>query len=188
MKCDRCHEKSASIRITQTVNGQTEELHLCRDCSAKMQAEYAKHSWSKLFQDNFFGSWLGGTGGIPSFGAEGAAGPVLRCDTCGTSYDDFRRTGLFGCTDCYRSFKDNLDKVFLRVQGGARHSGRTARGYSLELSVIEQIKDLRDRQQAAILAEDYETAASLRDELRDLEAGVMHEAATAGEDELEGQV
>lgn len=169
MKCDRCHEKPASIRITQTINGQTEELHLCRDCSAKMQAEYAKHSWAKLFQDNFFGSWLGGTGGIPSFGNEATAIQTLRCETCGTSYDDFRRTGLFGCTDCYRSFSENLDKVFLRVQGGVRHTGRSAIGYSLELSVQERIDQLHKEQQEAILAEDYELAAALRDELRELE-------------------
>lgn len=170
MKCDRCHEKPATIRITQSVNGLTEELHLCRDCSAKMQAEYAKHSWAKLFQDNFFGSWLGGTGGIPSFGAENTAAPVLRCDTCGTGYDDFRRTGLFGCPDCYRYFKDNLDNIFLRVQGGARHTGRPAIGYSLEISVLERIKQLQKEQQAAILTEDYELAAKIRDELRKLEA------------------
>lgn len=168
MKCDRCHEKPAVFRITQTVNGQVDELHLCQDCSAKMQAEYAKHSWGKLFQDNVFGGWLGGTGGIPSFGEGHEELEESRCQSCGTSYEDFRRTGLFGCPACYRSFNDKLDKMFLRVQGGSRHTGRLNTATSLEASVSEHLKQLRENQRQAVANEDYELAARLRDELRQL--------------------
>lgn len=168
MKCDRCHEKPAVFRITQTVNGQVDELHLCQSCSAKMQAEYAKYSWGKLFQDNAFGSWLGGTGGIPSFGESPNETEGLRCESCGTSYEDFRRTGLFGCPACYESFNDKLDQVFLRVQGGSRHTGRLDSTASLEASVSEHLKQLREKQRKAIADEDYELAAELRDELRQL--------------------
>lgn len=168
MKCDRCHEKPAVFRVTQTVNGQVDELHLCQSCSAKMQAEYAKHSWGKLFQGNDFGGWLGGTGGIPSFGEGQEETESLRCKDCGTSYQDFRRTGLFGCPSCYRSFKDNLDKMFLRVQGGSRHTGRLDATASVEASVSEHLKQLREQQREAIVDENYERAAELRDELQRL--------------------
>lgn len=168
MKCDRCNEKPAVIRITQTVNGKTEDLHICRDCSNKLQAEYAKHSWAKLFQDNLFGGWLGGTGGIPSFGAEDDSVEQMRCTECGTSYDDFRRTGLFGCASCYRSFNENLDKMFLRVQGGTRHTGRPAIGAEQEALILNRINDLREQQKQAVDNEDYELAASIRDELQEL--------------------
>lgn len=175
MKCDRCHEKTAVVKITQTINGNTEDLHLCKDCSAKMQAEYAKHSWAKLFHDNFFGGWLGGTGGIPSFGDLDEEAAALKCPDCNTTYNDFRRTGLFGCPTCYRAFQERLDKMFLRVQGGIRHTGRVPDGHSAEVAANEQIQDLQKKQKEAIAAEDYERAAAFRDELRRLTAACEEE-------------
>ncbi|MDD2214391.1 MAG: UvrB/UvrC motif-containing protein [Oscillospiraceae bacterium] len=122
MKCDRCHQNQAAVTLTQTINGVTRDLHLCPACAAELEAQFAKHTWAKLFPDNFFGSWLGHTGGIPDFG--GAAQPGLTCPSCGTTFADFLKTGLFGCPDCYRAFAPKLDSLFRRVQGQTRHVGQ----------------------------------------------------------------
>ena len=196
MKCDRCQLAPASVRISQTVNGVSSELHLCRECAVELENEYAKNAWGKLFPDTFFGSWLGHTGGIPSFGEEVSAQEDISCPTCGCSFKDFRRTGLFGCADCYQAFRGQLDEIFRRVQAGSEHMGRipgslqakgdaapsvneaaapdpTAAETAPTVTVPEpgSVADLRRQQQEAVEREDYELAARLRDQIREVEGG-----------------
>ncbi|NJP41386.1 hypothetical protein HCH52_10025 [Oscillospiraceae bacterium HV4-5-C5C] len=193
MKCDRCHQNQAAVTLTQTINGVTRDLHLCPACASELEAQFAKHTWAKLFPDNFFGSWLGHTGGIPDFG--GTAQQGLTCPSCSTSFADFLKTGLFGCPDCYRAFAPELDGLFRRVQGQTRHvgrgiqpaaagSGRTAAGSGSgprpERTAVAgaaatppdpvgqvtlELQQLKERQSRAVSREDYESAAQCRDEI-----------------------
>lgn len=183
MKCDRCQREPASVRVNQTVNGVSSELHLCQSCAAELQNEYAKNAWGKLFPDTFFGSWLGHTGGIPSFGEQVHEQEDSHCPTCGCSFRDFRRTGLFGCADCYQAFRGQLDEIFRRVQTGSEHVGRTPGSLQAKAAAAPaadtvdvepgSVADLRRQQQEAVACEDYELAARLRDQIRELDGGTV---------------
>lgn len=173
MICERCHQREATIHLSQTHQGQTIEQHLCEVCAKEIGLETNLES---VF-DNFFGQSVFGssifntTGGIPAFGQP--APRNLVCSSCGLSFDEFRSSGLFGCSHCYESFADRLDPVFRRVQGGTRHVGHKL----LESADVQQrqqrrskIAELRKDLAKAVKDEHYEKAARLRDEIRELES------------------
>ena len=39
-------------------------------------------------------------------------------------YDNFIKTGLLGCADCYDMFEDKIDQVLKNMQGSIEHVGR----------------------------------------------------------------
>ena len=62
------------------------------------------------------------------------------CPNCGTTLEDFRRSGLLGCAECYSVFREEILSAVRHVQGKIRHTGKTpaaeaANKYAL---VIEQ--------------------------------------------------
>ncbi len=176
MKCERCQKNEATVHLSSTVNGQTTEHHLCDQCANELGVDMNINSYFGNI-GNLFGSGLVGggnifntTGGIPAFGQ--AAEQNIVCKSCGQSFNEFRRTGLFGCSHCYESFADRLDPVMRRVQGSTQHVGRkicqSADQQEQNLLRARQ-SELRVELQKAVEAEAYETAARLRDEIRVLE-------------------
>ena len=182
MLCERCHQREATIHLSQTHQGQTVEQHLCESCAKEIGLETNLES---VF-DNFFGQTMFGssifntTGGIPAFGQP--APRNLVCPSCGLSFDEFRSSGLFGCSHCYEAFADRLDPVFRRVQGGTRHVGRKL----LESADVQErqlrrskIAELRKELARAVKDEQYEKAAHLRDEIRVLESADANTGSAA---------
>lgn len=173
MICERCHQREATIHLSQTHNGQTVEQHLCESCAKEMGLESNLESmFDSFFNQSVFGSSIfNTTGGIPVFGK-----PVQRnlvCPNCGLTFDEFRSQGLFGCAKCYEAFADRLDPVFRRVQGGTRHVGHKLleNPQVQEKKLLEsRITELRKELSQAVKEENYEKAARLRDEIRNLEA------------------
>ena len=179
MKCERCHQREATIHLSQTFQGKTVEQNLCETCARELGLET---NFDSMFNDLFGQSLLGSnvfntTGGIPAFGK-----PVTRdlaCSHCGLTYEEFRKTGLFGCSHCYEAFADRLDQVFRRVQGGTRHVGHklsAPAGHAEQQLQQQRLADLRTRQQQAVKEENYELAAKLRDEIKAIEQQLATEA------------
>lgn len=172
MLCERCKKREATIHLSQTHQGQTVEQHLCEVCAREIGLETNLES---VF-DNFFGQSMFGqsifntTGGIPAFGQ--AATRNLVCSSCGLTFDEFRSSGLFGCSHCYEAFADRLEPVFRRVQGGTHHTGHKlleSPDDKEKQKRISQIAQLRKELAKAVKEEQYEKAAQLRDEIRQLE-------------------
>lgn len=62
------------------------------------------------------------------------------CPNCGTTLDDFHRSGLLGCATCYTVFREEVLSAVRYVQGRAWHLGKqpaTEAGSKYQL-VIEQ--------------------------------------------------
>ncbi len=182
MKCEKCKQREATIHLSQTRQGKTTEHHLCEVCA---QEQGISMDISDYFGNvgNLLGSGIFGgssvfdtTGGIPAFGTSPSRDTT--CPTCGQSFDDFRRSGLFGCSHCYDAFADRLDPLMRRVQGSTRHVGRkvcqTADQQEQQL-LKSRLADLRKSLQQAVAEEAYEKAARLRDEIKALESRLCDE-------------
>ncbi len=50
---------------------------------------------------------------------------VLRCSFCGNGMEDYLHSGLVGCAQCYRFFKEALEPYVVRLQGNVDHQGKT---------------------------------------------------------------
>ena len=164
MLCQQCQKRVANVYFKQTINGKKVEMYLCEQC-----AEEKGHT-SFMPQFNL-GDFFWGLTGLGSSGYLKTAGqpPVERCDVCGMSFEDFRETGKFGCGNCYRTFRNRLVPILRRVHGNVEHKGKIP-GQPAD-NTLREIQNLKNKLEEAILNEEYEKAAVLRDKIRELENG-----------------
>ena len=79
---------------------------------------------------------------------------------------DFRSTGRLGCARCYDTFEASLRELLRRVHGNGRHVGRTYMAPAPVAGRDATLNELRDRLRRAIDNEEFENAASLRDQIK----------------------
>lgn len=160
MTCDLCSKNDATVHLTEIINDETRELHLCEPCAREKGASAAEQ----------FGL-AGLLAGLADFGAK--TGPKVEtppCPQCGLTYEDFRKTGRLGCGNCYENFAKVLSPLLKRVHGSSRYMGRFSPPGRKEKAVPEgELDRLKEQLKAAVAAEDFEEAARLRDRVRGLE-------------------
>lgn len=92
-----------------------------------------------------------------------------QCATCAMTFPQFYKIGKLGCADCYSYFGDQLNHVLRKVQGKLGHTGKIPKGVAGEILMKRQLNQLRQQLQTKIYEEKFEEAATLRDQIRDLE-------------------
>lgn len=90
------------------------------------------------------------------------------CPVCGHTWSDFSRTGRFGCGECYKTFKSGAEQVIKQTQSGS-HTGKIPSKSSAEIKAKRRLEELKRQLKAAVSSEDYETAAKLHAEIKQLE-------------------
>jgi protein arginine kinase activator len=159
--CDVCKENDVVITLTEIVGGGVRQVRLCERCAAERGMQAAVSSPKPQI-----GTFLQSV----HQQVTASAGDATRCEFCGSTLRDFRQTGRVGCAHCYVAFEASLGDLLRRVQGGARHMGRQYGGAKDEEILAAGTADqLRERLQRAVAAEQFELAATLRDQLRGME-------------------
>jgi protein arginine kinase activator len=147
-------------------NGQKSEMHLCPSCAAKKGALMFDPSQFNI--PNLLGGFLGGNQALQG---AGLANPTTQatCQNCGVRFMDIRNTGKLGCPNCYQAFEDELESALKRIHGNSQHTGKIPLRSGEKTRIKRQVEDLKEQLQSAILAEDYEKAAEIRDALKEIE-------------------
>ncbi len=160
MQCEICHANEAVVHLTQVVDGEVRKLHLCESCAEESGVDLQNPiSIADLF--------LGLGQGVPATaGAEDAG-----CPRCHLSRTDFKKTGRLGCPFCYEFFAADLAPLLKAMHRGERHIGKRPASAEAAARADETLAELRRRLDAAVAAEQYETAAQLRDEIRKRTSG-----------------
>lgn len=177
--CEECGVNEACYTISVMMGGQITQRHLCADCMAKMNMNLAagniKHLLSAIMSA-ITGSAeeAAANAAAPEEGADDAA-PV--CERCGTTLSQFIKSGKLGCPQCYKAFREQLTPMLQQIHGRVQHAGRKP----LNDEAAQQRRAVCDRLsrqlEQAVAMEDFETAAVLRDQLRQLgspEGGEHH--------------
>ena len=112
-------------------------------------------------------------------GEEGKVGRV-QCPRCGLVYSNFRETGRLGCSECYTTFRTQLRPLLRRIHGSTKHVGKAPARDSARVALRREIQRLHEEMQRAIEREEFETAASLRDQIRAIETQEPSEAPQEG--------
>lgn len=162
MICERCGEK-ATVHITRVENGVRQERHLCEKCTREtmglsfkgpITANNALAGILELMKD---------PGGIPEVFEDKI------CPGCGMTFGDFKESGRMGCPACYETFRDRMRPLVKKIHRSEAHTGkmpnRTGSGFALD----RQINECRQNMKEAVLSENFEKAALLRDEIKALE-------------------
>jgi protein arginine kinase activator len=165
MLCDACREADASVHLTKVVEGEVTLVHLCAACAAERGIETTTHTTPK----NVLGEFLHAAQQQVA-SDKGSTAEETTCTFCGLSLREFRSVGRLGCASCYTAFEPSLRQLLRRVHGNAQHVGRKYLPPATEiLARATTVGELRDRLRRAIVSEEFELAATLRDQLRDVE-------------------
>lgn len=160
MICESCGKNPATTHVKAIINGELTEYSLCAQCAQKLGYGNLLTSLGRSV-----GSLLGGYFG----GSEPEEEDVVRCECCGSTFDDIARSGKVGCAECYHTFHNRLMPLIQRVYGNTKHRGKVPGGNLLFIKPQNQLSVMRRELREAIDSENYEHAAVLRDRIRELE-------------------
>ena len=151
MLCQHCKKNTANINYVEKVNGNKFECHLCSACYAELYGELN----DKVNND----IWAG------LFGSSVAETKI--CPVCGTTYDDYERTGLLGCTSCYDVFKEELIPSIMRIQGKIEHVGKV--GNNLDaLGLHRRLNSLQEQLEKALREKRFSVADALNRQINSI--------------------
>ena len=156
MLCCVCKEKEATVHLTQIAGEKMQKVDLCEEC-AKQKGVNDPTGFS--LADLLLG--LGASQEIE----QAAGGTDLKCPTCGFTQGDFKKAGRLGCADCYKTFSEGLESLLKTMHKGTRHAGKVPQAFQTSRDLNEKLKSLQKKLDKVVADEDFEQAASVRDEI-----------------------
>lgn len=166
MTCDLCSKNEATVHLTEVINDQTRELHLCESCAREKGQETQQHLAGGLAE------LLAGLSDLGTKLPGGAAVQGITCPQCGLTYDDFKKAGRLGCDECYDAFHRVLGPLLKRIHGSTQYLGKlppAAATKTKPAAPAPDLSKLKEQLKAAVAAESFEEAVRLRDRIRMLE-------------------
>lgn len=167
MFCQECGKRPATLHFTKIVNGDKTEFHICESC-AREKGEGIPGTTNSFSIHSLLSGLLDFNTTSGSMPSQSAPQP-MRCEACGLTYAQFSKIGRFGCSSCYSAFADRLDPLLKRVHSHTTHSGKIPKRSGGQIQCKREIEQLRRDLQAYIEQEEFESAAELRDRIRELE-------------------
>ena len=165
MICNLCGTQEASIHLTEIVNNQMIEIHLCEACAQEKGTDFKTHF---NLTDLLAGLTDAGKGAKPAEKQRFAG----KCPECGMTYEEFGKSGRLGCASCYEAFGKMLLPLIKRVQRSTRHVGKRPSRVSAETGQVQALQLLQERLAKSVQMEEFEEAARLRDEIQQAEAKI----------------
>ncbi|MGF1657473.1 MAG: UvrB/UvrC motif-containing protein [Verrucomicrobiales bacterium] len=159
MLCDVCKSHTATLYLTQIVDGKMFKVNLCESCSKeKGVTDPTSFAFLDLLQ------------GLGTSQVIDTKASVERCPQCGLSVADFKRDGRIGCGHCYEVFREHVQPLLKSVHRGLQHTGKRPSRVEKLHAFSQRLNGLRQDLEKAVQEENYENAAILRDKIRQIEA------------------
>jgi protein arginine kinase activator len=162
MICQICKDRVATIRLKEIINDVVTEIHMCKECFEIREQEggaFATASPEKASDSSL----------QKARKQAGIKSKTLKCPACGTTDEELRANGRLGCGDCYHTFAESLEPILNRVHGFTEHRGKRPCLVARNLDLKTELRHLQEDLQNAILTENYERAAKLRDKIKEFE-------------------
>ncbi|MBB6430875.1 UvrB/UvrC motif-containing protein [Algisphaera agarilytica] len=172
-KCDKCNRPATHHSVEISKEGEKVAINLCDACAAEEGLTMkSAHAPINELLTNFVKLHSGGASGEGESGKSGEGGSPkdTACENCGTTFADFRENSLLGCPMCYKTFEQPLSPLLERAhEGGTHHIGKVPRRAGVGEQRQMAMQRLRRQLDDAVMAEDYELAARLRDDIQQME-------------------
>jgi protein arginine kinase activator len=154
MLCMFCKQNPAKVHLTQIVGDKMQKVDLCEEC-AKQKGVNDPAGFS--LADLLLG--LGASQEI-------STAEDVKCPNCGFTQADFKKAGRLGCSLCYNTFAEGLEGLLKSMHKGVKHVGKVPVALRQSRDLSDRLKNLQKKLDKAVNAEDFEEAASLRDEIK----------------------
>ncbi len=149
--CDLCQKRPAVHKVNRiNEKGEVELLELCEECAQRKGILSAKELKTlieilaelkkKILDED----------------------AKLVCPRCQLTLADFKRSGKFGCAECYIAFRTKIYPILKELHHSTQHTGKVIR----ETTPRANMQRLKEELKSAIAREDYEKAAQIRDTLK----------------------
>jgi protein arginine kinase activator len=165
MKCQKC-AKPATFHITDIERGKPREYHFC-DEHARQHLTPAEEVQESPPMGDLAKKLI--SGGASST-REASPADKQVCPNCQITFLEFRNSGRLGCPYDYDVFRDELMPLLENIHDETRHSGKVPKRAPKNSQQQTTLIQLRNELKRAIAAEDYETAARVRDKIKNLES------------------
>jgi protein arginine kinase activator len=149
-----CKQNPAKVHLTQIVGDKMQKVDLCEEC-AKQKGVNDPAGFS--LADLLLG--LGASQEI-------STSEDVKCPNCGFTQADFKKAGRLGCSLCYNTFAEGLEGLLKSMHKGVKHVGKVPVALRQSRDLSDRLKNLQKKLDKAVTAEDFEEAASLRDEIK----------------------
>ncbi len=164
MFCQLCKKNEATIHLTEITNGKRVEMHICQNCAVE-QGVAVK---SQISLNELLSSLLASAPSDDEMGDP--AIESITCPNCSMTLDQFRKDALLGCPDDYEVFERNLAPLLEKAHDGTvTHCGKIPSHAPRDTQLQSKLLSLKQQLDSAVKAEDYESAAKLRDEITEIE-------------------
>ena len=191
-KCMRC-EKPAAYQIIQIDKHGKPYLHIvCVEHGESISRVLRKNR--KVSQTNLLSliqHFLNPQEAEAAESVEQEEGAGAVCPNCHLAFNQYRKTLLLGCSDCYSAFQDLLIKDHRKFHGAVSQTPGSEESQlpspepevearepqteddkylnSMEEAAVVSLSALKKQMQEAVKSEDFEKAARLRDSIRKME-------------------
>lgn len=174
MNCDLCQTEKATIFFSQMVESKLQKVNLCKCCADdKGVTDPTGFALADMLEGMGQQTTM-----EPSMSKDD-----LVCSGCGFSQSDFKKTGRFGCAECYHVFDEGLDGLLEAMHKHTQHVGKVPANFPdlpgrLEDAIPaappeptpqHKLSELKQALSKSVEDEDYEEAARLRDAISQLE-------------------
>lgn len=156
MLCETCHDKEATVHLTQVIDGAVKKIHLCEGCASESGFDI---QGPLSITDILLG--MDGEQTAPS-----SASSKHECPACGMSQGEFKKTGRLGCPVCYETFAGDLVQLVNAIHRGDEHVGKIPSREGVRARFSGKLSALQKRLDQAVTREQFEEAAKIRDKIR----------------------
>ncbi len=163
MQCQICNSNEATIHLTEISDGVRSEMHLCESCAAEQGIAIKSQIPLNELLVNLLAVQPGDDEMLDPSKKEQV------CPHCGFTLDQFRKEAVLGCPNDYEVFEKSLLPLIEKAHDGrTSHCGKIPTKVPTDTKKQIEITGLRQQLDAAVLAEQYERAAELRDKIEHL--------------------
>lgn len=153
MKCDACGNAEASVFLTKIVDGKMQKVNLCSACAK------AKGSIPSSFHLENLLSGIGSSVDLKK------SPKTLKCEVCGFTQTELKKTARLGCSNCYSVFPEILSSMIKSMHKGTSHLGKCPSKFKEARENQAKLSYLENELKSAIESEAFERAAEIRDQI-----------------------
>lgn len=172
MICQDCKERPATFHFTKVINGEKTEVHICEHCAQENSEFFMLNGNTGFSLNNLLTGLLNMESGLAKAEEQNVfkSNNAPQCDRCKMTFQQFKKVGRFGCSNCYHTFSAHITPILRRVHGGNTvHAGKIPKRIGGDIHLRKKIEELKEKIHNYIVQEEFEEAAKVRDEIRMLE-------------------
>lgn len=166
MKCYICGKETATLHIEETIGENVYQLHVCKECAAKNNI-FERYIELDLQHMEEIDSFLEIKNKEKK--QKNKTNFDIICKNCGYSILEFYDLHTLSCPSCYEYFKPKLKKIINKIHGASKHMGKTPHSKKAIIEKENQKSNLENKLNELIKKEEYEKAALIRDNIKNIE-------------------